>query len=271
MGDRMDQGAYATMTFERDGHVLTVRLRDSAELEGKDAEIHSELRWLFHDLRREREARAVVLTGSGDVFFGGLNDPVGALLWIRQAGLEVIDEERRIALGLIHDLLEVEIPIVVALNGDTTTLGTSIMLLCDAVFVADTAMISDPHVRIGVAAGDGGQFAWPMAVGPLLAKRYLLTGDPVDARRAADLGMVTDVCSPETVLEEATAFAHRLAGSAPLAIRYTKMAVNRFIKDVMRGAFEQGLDHELRTFTSEDMAEALTATREGRAPEFNGR
>ncbi|WP_246089888.1 hypothetical protein [Nonomuraea deserti] len=73
------------------------------------------------------------------------------------------------------------------------------------------------------------------------------------------------------VLPAATAFARRLAAGAPLAVRYTKMAVNRLLKDAMAGAIEQGLAHELLTFTSEDMVEALTAARDGRTPTFHGR
>lgn len=72
-------------------------------------------------------------------------------------------------------------------------------------------------MRIGVVVGDGGAAIWPMAMGPALAKRYLLTGDPVTASEAAHLGIVTHVCSLGEVLPEATAFAQRLAASAPLA------------------------------------------------------
>ncbi|MEU6710631.1 enoyl-CoA hydratase-related protein [Nonomuraea sp. NPDC046802] len=267
----MDTDAYTTMRFERTGQLLTVFFRDPVEANAPDLAIHEEVGRLFRDLREEREARAVVLTGSGHAFFTGLKDPVGSLLWQREQGLPVIDAGRQVAKRIIWDLLDVEIPIVAALNGDATGLGATIALFCDAIFMADTATIADPHVRIGVVAGDGGAAIWPMAMGPALAKRYLLTGDPVTASEAAHLGIVTHVCSLGEVLPAATAFARRLAAGAPLAVRYTKMAVNRLLKDTMAGAIEQGLSHELLTFTSEDMVEALTAARDGRTPTFHGR
>ena len=268
----MNVDGYTTMRFERRDRVLTVFLDNPAESErSDDAAVHDELGRLMRDLRDEREARAVVLTGSGKDFFTGLRDPAGSLLWQREAGLGVIDAGHQVARRLIWDLLDVEVPIVAALGGDASTLGATIAMSCDAIFMADTATLRDPHVQIGVVAGDGAAAIWPLAMGPALAKRYLLTGDPISAEDAARMGIVTHVCTRETVLAEATAFAERLAAAAPLAIRYTKMAVNKVVKDAIGGAFEQGLGHEMLTFMSDDMVEALTAARESRTPTFHGK
>lgn len=145
------------------------------------------------------------------------------------------------------------------------------MLSCDAVFMADTAALRDPHVQIGVVAGDGAAAIWPLTMGPALAKRYLLTGDPITADEAARIGIVTHVCTDDSLLPEATAFAERLAAGAPLAIRGTKMTVNKIVKDAIAGAFEQGLGYEMLTFMSDDMVEALTAARQSRTPTFRGK
>ncbi|MFC7327468.1 enoyl-CoA hydratase/isomerase family protein [Marinactinospora rubrisoli] len=164
-------------------------------MDAPDLAVHEEVGRLIHDLREERESRAAILTGSGQAFFTGLQDPVGSLLWQREQGLRVIDAGRQVAKRIVWDLLDVEIPIVAALNGDATGLGATIALFCDAIFMADTATIADPHVRIGVVAGDGGAAIWPMAMGPALAKRSLLTGDPVTASQAAHLGS-SRTCAP---------------------------------------------------------------------------
>lgn len=267
----MDTSGYTTMRFDVSERVLTVFLDDPAERDDPGAAWHEELARLFADLQRERDARAVVLTGSGATFFTGISDPAGALQAQRAAGVGVIEEGGQVARRLIHGLLDVNIPIVAALNGDTASLGATIALLCDAVFLADSARIWDPHVQLGVAAGDGAAVVWPLVVGPVLAKRYLLTGDALSADAAAQLGVATHVCPADTVVDEATAFAQRLAQSAPLAIRHTKTTVNQVIKQAIAGPFEQGLAHELITFTSDDMVEAVTARRDGRAPRFHGR
>ncbi|MGH8876355.1 MAG: enoyl-CoA hydratase/isomerase family protein [Stackebrandtia sp.] len=263
----MDTSGYLTMRFVRTERILTVYFGDPARMDAPDQAIHEELGRLFRDLRDEREARAVVLTGDGPGFFTGLKDPSGSLLWQREQGLAVIEAGRRVARGIVWDLLDVPIPVVAALNGDALGLGATIALLCDAVFISEAAVIADPHVRIGVAAGDGGAAIWPLIVGPVLAKRHLLTGDPVTAAEAARLGIATRVDPAGEVLAEASGFAGRLAAGPPLAVSYTKLAVNRLVKDSIAGAFEQGLDHEMLTFLSRDMAAALTDTE----PEFHGR
>ena len=121
-------------------------------------------------------------------------------------------------------------PIVAALNGPAVGLGASIALLCDVIFMADTASIADPHVRVGIVAGDGGTAIWPLVLGPARAKEFLLTGDKVDAATAERIGLVNHVVPAAELMDAARAFADRLAAGAPLALRYTKLAVNKWIK-----------------------------------------
>jgi enoyl-CoA hydratase len=150
-------------------------------------------------------------------------------------------------------------------------LGASIALLCDVIFMASSATIGDPHVRVGIVAGDGGTAIWPLAVGPALAKQYLLTGDPVTAADAERMGLINRAVPDDEVLAAALAFARRLAAGAPLAVRYTKIAVNKLIKDALNVSFDTATALEIVTFQSEDHAEALAALREKRKPVFRGR
>ena len=178
---------------------------------------------------------------------------------------------RRDAKQLIGDLLDVELPIVAAVNGPAMGLGASIALCCDVVFMADTATIGDPHVKVGLVAGDGGAALWPLALGPARAKQYLLTGDPLPAAEAERIGLVNRVVPAADLDREATAFATRLAAGAPLAVRYTKLAVNKLLKQALDTAFDVSTALELVTFRSEDHQEALAALREKRPPVFKGR
>ena len=150
-------------------------------------------------------------------------------------------------------------------------LGASIALLCDAGGMGESATIADPHVRVGIVAGDGGTVAWPMALGPMLAKRYLLTGDTVAAVDALRLGLVTKVVPDDEVDARALAFAQRLAAGAPLAVQYTKAAVNKLVKTALNDAFDIATALEVVTFQSHDHQEALAAIRERREPRFEGR
>jgi len=259
---------FASIRFERDGDVLRVVLdRPDDDLNAVDDRLHAELTALFPALRDEREARAVLLTGAGRGFSAG-----GDFDWfpdLQQPGR--LEDLRLDARRMIGDLLDVHLPIVCALNGHAMGLGATVALLCDVVFMAESARIGDPHVRVGIVAGDGGTVAWPLAVGPVRAKRYLLTGDPVPAVEAERLGLVNEVVPDDRLDETALAFAHRLAEGAPLAVQYTKQAVNALIKDALNTSFDQATALELLTFRSADHQEALAALRERRPPNFEGR
>jgi len=260
--------APTTLRIERVGPVLRVTIaHPTSALNAVDEALHHDLTQLFADLRRERDARAVVLTGQGRAFSAG-----GDFAWfpqLREPGR--MEALRQDAKQLIWDLVDVELPIVAALNGPAMGLGASIALLCDVVFMADTATIGDPHVKVGIVAGDGGAAIWPLLVGPARAKQYLLTGDPLSAAEAERIGLVNRVVPAAELDREAMAFAARLAAGAPLAVRYTKLAVNKLVKDALNVAFDTSTALELVTFQSEDHQEALAAIREKRPPVFKGR
>lgn len=261
------QSPFRTIRFERDGDVLIATIdRPGNDLNAVNEELHEDLTRLFRELKQETIARSVLLTGSGKAFSAG-----GDFAWfpeLQQPGR--MDALRRDAKQLIWDLLDVEIPIVAAVNGHAMGLGASIALLCDVIFMADTATLGDPHVRVGIVAGDGGTAIWPLAVGPALAKQYLLTGDPVTAADAERMGLVNRCVAAADLHATALAFARRLAAGAPLAVRYTKIAVNKLIKDALNISFDAATALELVTFRSDDHQEALAALRDKRKPRFTG-
>ncbi|MCP5044506.1 MAG: enoyl-CoA hydratase/isomerase family protein [bacterium] len=264
----LDPQSFQTLRFDRLGDVLRITLdHPSSKLNAVDALLHSELARLFRELKREDEARAVVLTGSGPAFSAG-----GDFDWFPSLDdTAKLDHLRRDAKQLIWDLLDVEIPIVAAINGHAIGLGASIALLCDTIFMAEGATIADPHVSVGIVAGDGGTVIWPLVLGPARAKRYLLTGDPLRAAEAESMGLVNQVLPPDRLQEESLAFAQRLAAAAPLAVRYTKLSVNKLVKDALNVAFDTSTALEIVTLQSEDHDEALAAIREKRPPRFTGR
>lgn len=267
MTRKVDTPAFHALEVERIGRVLKVTIaHPTSALNAVDERLHADLTQLFAWLRGESVARAVLLTGRGRAFSAG-----GDFDWFPTLKpTDRLDHLRHDAKQMIWDLLDVELPIVAALNGHAMGLGASIALLCDVIFMAEHATLGDPHVRVGLVAGDGGAVIWPLVLGPARAKEYLLTGDALSAVQAERLGLVNRVVASEQLEEESLAFARRLADGAPLAVRYTKMAVNKLIKDALATAFDYSTALELMTFKSEDHAEALAALREKRTPEFKG-
>jgi enoyl-CoA hydratase len=264
----IDPTRYQALRIERSDSILIVTIdHPSSALNAVDDLLHGELTRLFADLKRENEARAVLLTGSGRAFSAG-----GDFAWFPTlSDLERLEHLRRDAKQMIWDLLDVPIPLVAAINGPAVGLGASIALLCDTIFIAESAHVADPHVLVGIVAGDGGAAIWPLAVGPARAKQYLMTGDPIPAIEAERIGLVNQVVPDATLMEEATAFAQRLAAGAPLAVQYTKQAVNKQLKAALNVAFDTSTALEIVTFQSEDHKEALSALAERRKPVFKGR
>lgn len=261
-------GELSTIDVSRDGDVLVVTVdHPSSSVNAVDGTLHEELAALFPRLQAERDARAVLLTGRGKAFSAG-----GDFDWFPTLQDATALEHLRLdAKAMIWDLLDVHLPIVAAVNGHAMGLGASIALLCDVVFVSDGATIGDPHVSVGLVAGDGGTIAWPLALGPMLAKRFLLTGDRIGADEAVRLGLAHRAVPADDLHAEALAFAHRLAAGAPLAVQYTKAAINAWIKSTAAPSFDLAQAYEIVTFRSEDHQEALAALGEDRPPEFRGR
>jgi enoyl-CoA hydratase len=264
----LDNVPFDTLVVERIGPVVRVTIAHPRnELNSVDDALHRDLTLLFGMLRREVDARAAVLTGRGRAFSAG-----GDYAWFPSLDTPGrLHDLRRDAKQLIWDLVDIEIPVIAAINGPAIGLGASIALLCDVIIMADTATIADPHVRVGIVAGDGGTAIWPLLVGPARAKEYLMTGDPVPANEAERIGLVNRVVPAESLQDEAMALAVRLAAGAPLAIQYTKAAVNKLVKEALNISFDFAIGHELVTFMSEDHKEALAALRDKRPPRFEGR
>jgi enoyl-CoA hydratase len=259
---------FTTLELARVGDVLRVTIaHPTSALNAVDEALHRDLTALFAGLRHETEARAVLLTGRGRAFSAG-----GDFAWFPELrDPDRLEALRRDAKQLVWDLLDVELPIVAGVNGHAMGLGASIALLCDVIVMADTATIGDPHVRVGLVAGDGGAAIWPLAVGPARAKQYLLTGDSLSAPEAERIGLVNHVVPGAELERVAMEFATRLGAGAPLAVRYTKLAVNKLVKDALNVAFDTSTALELLTFKSEDHREALAALAEKRVPKFRGR
>lgn len=261
-------GAMETIRIERDGPILTATIdRPDSDLNAVGAQLHRDLWQLTRDLVTEGDARAVVLTGSGRAFSAG-----GDMSWFPELrSVEQLHALRREGKQIVWNLLDVEVPIVCALNGPAVGLGASIALLCDVVVMADSATIIDPHVQVGLVAGDGGAAIWPLLVGPLAAKRHLMLGDPLTADDALRYGIAAEVCPATDVGATARRWAERLAAQPPLALQGTKAAVNAQVKQALLASFDVSTALEIGTFHSADHVEAVASFTERRLGTYLGR
>jgi enoyl-CoA hydratase len=202
---------------------------------------------VLRDLARDREARAVVLTGAGSSFssggdisnFAARHEFENRFYWMREARL------------LVDELLRCHLPIVAAVNGPAVGLGCSIAIMCDLVVIADTAFVADPHVGVGLVAADGGALMWPLIVGHLKAKEYLLLGGRIPAEEAVRLGLANRVVPEADVRAEAMALAHRLAELPWQSVQETKRAINLHLQDAAQRIMPMATTAESESFNTD--------------------
>ena len=263
----MNYDTYKTLSFSYRHRILTVALNRPDKLNAVNALMHYELSRVFYDITIDDDTDIVVLTGAGRAFSAG-----GDLDWAEgmiddRAGWERTRvEAKRIVLGL----LDCEKPILAKLNGAAVGLGATVALLCDVIFAAESARIADPHVSVGLVAGDGGALIWPQLIGYARAKEYLMTGDRLTAQKAEAIGLINH-CVPDDELDATVdAFADRLAAGATRAIRYTKIAVNIGLRQIAHALMDASIAYESMTNQTADHREAVRAFIEKRPPEFTG-
>ena len=263
----MNHTDYRHLLIERHGKVLHATLNAPDKLNAIGFEMESELLRLFQDLRRDRDSAVVVLGGAGKAFSAG--GDLNRSLEIR-ADTALLKEEFDLARRFVNTLLDVEQPLIARIHGDAIGLGATLALLCDITVMSTDARIGDPHVRVGLVAGDGGAIAWPLLVGTARAKQYLLGGDLLGAAEAQQIGLV-NFCVPPAELDTLVErWAQRLANGARNAIQWTKATLNLALKAQAAQVLDAGLAYEIASLQSADHLEAVRAFQEKRAPRFTG-
>jgi enoyl-CoA hydratase len=264
----MDHTGYEQLLIERRGAVLRVTLNAPDKLNAIDIAMESELLRLFQDLRRDRATRVVVLTGAGRAFSAG-----GDLQHnLRLLGdLAMIRQEFDLARRFVNTLLDVEQLLIARIHGDAVGLGATLALLCDLTVMAETARIGDPHVRVGLVAGDGGAVAWPLLVGYARARRYLLGGELIGAGEAERIGLVSHCVAPAELDATVERWAERWAQGPRHALQGTKATLNLGLKAQATQVLDAGLAYEMVSLQASDHREAIEAFIAKRAPQFDPR
>jgi enoyl-CoA hydratase len=261
-----DYSCYQTLKIDAADQVATVTLNRPEVLNAVNPQMHSELEGLFAEIAYDDDINAIVFTGAGRAFCAGGD--------VKSMDSRVREGIRRIPLRgakrLVQNMLEVEQPIIGAINGDAIGLGATLALFCDIVIADEKARFGDPHIKVGLVAGDGGGVIWPLLVGVARAKEFLLTGDLIGATEAERIGLVNRVVPPGQAYTEGLALAKRLAAGPTRAIRWTKLSLNKRLKDEVNLVLDASLAVETLSMATEDHREAARAFVEKRPPRFTG-
>jgi len=260
---------YKLLSLTREGRVLTITMNRPELLNAVSHALHEEMARVFFEAADDTESDVIVLTGAGKAFSAG-----GDFDWLekqvkgdRVPFVHEAKSMRRIVMGV----LDCPKPIIAKVNGDAMGFGASIALLCDVVIAADHAKFADPHVKLGLVAGDGGALIWPQLIGFAKAKHYLLTGDAIDAVEAERINLISFAVPAAELDAYVDKYTQKLARGAQTAIRYTKSVTNIALRQLFSSVFEAGVAYEGLTTYTADFGEAVHAVLEKRRPEFTGK
>jgi enoyl-CoA hydratase/carnithine racemase len=253
-----------TIKVDRGAGIVTVTLNRPEKKNAANAAMWDELLRVFSEIRDRSDDRVLIITGAGDGFCSGadLTDPESRkahpLAWMRHIG--------EVALAL-HRL---PIPTIAKVNGVAAGAGCNLALGCDLVVAAESARFTEIFARRGLSLDFGGSWLLPRMIGLHKAKELAFFGDIIDARAAAELGVVNRVVPDDELDGFVAGWAERLAEGPPLALSMTKKLLN----DGLGVGFDQALEDEARSqainLVSADAAEALAAFLEKRTPRFRG-
>ncbi|HVV08171.1 enoyl-CoA hydratase/isomerase family protein [Amycolatopsis sp.] len=242
------------LLIEDRGAVRIVTLNRPEALNATNEALHDALIAVWRHLADDPAVRAVVLTGAGRAFSAGGDMEHFVEVWADRAlRRKEIDGARR----LLTEMIDFPLPVVAAVNGAAVGLGCNLAVCSDIVLMAESAFIADPHVGVGLTAADGGAPTWPLLMGMLRAKEYLLTSERIPADQAVALGLANRVVPDGELMDQAIALAEKLAKQPPQAVQSTKRALNMHLKRAVAGVLEYALGEEFASFDTPEHQEIV--------------
>ena len=259
--------AFASLRFSRpaDG-VLDIVMSTPGKLNAAGHEMHRDLAEVWNEVDRDPDTRVAVIRGEGKAFSsGGDLDLVADMADDFAVRVRVLKEAR----DLVYNVINCSKPVVSAMHGPAVGAGLVVGLLADVSIAARSARIIDGHTKLGVAAGDHAAIVWPLLCGMAKAKYHLLICEPLSGEEAERIGLVSLCVDDDDLLDTAYAVAGRLAAGSQSAIRWTKYALNNWLRSA-GPAFDTSLALEFMGFGGPDVHEGIAALRDKRPPRFTG-
>ena len=263
---------YQTLKITRRGHnnaVLDIQMRavgpgGNGKLPTSGHAGHWELSEIWRDVGADDAVRCAVLRGDGLGFSGG-----GDLALVQDMADDFAVRSRvwKEARDLVYNIINCDKPIVSAMHGPAVGAGLVAGLLADISIATKTAKIFDGHTRLGVAAGDHAAIVWPLLCSMAKAKYYLLLCEPISGEEAERIGLVSLAVEDDELLARAYAVADKLAAGSQTAIRWTKYALNNWLRQAGPN-FDTSLALEFMGFGGPDVREGVASLRERRVPKF---
>jgi enoyl-CoA hydratase len=251
---------------ERRGAVALLTLARPDVLNALDAQLLGALLAQAGALGADEGVRAVVITGEGRAFCAGAD--IAAMRRMSPLEAEAFSRLGHGALGALESL---PVPTLAAVNGFALGGGCELALACDFVYASAKARFGQPEVKLGLIPGFGGTTRLTRRVGAAWAKELVLSGEPIPAELAREIGLANRVFEPDALLPAALEIAEAIAARGPVAVRQAKRVIQEGADADVRVAHALEQQAFALTFASADRAEGIDAFLEKRDPKFGGR
>jgi enoyl-CoA hydratase/carnithine racemase len=254
----------------RDGAVVTLTMNQPATrnaLTGNTAV--EEFVQACEAVRLDTSVRCIIITGAGPVFCSGGNVKDMQRFFAQDLKPDVIREEYRNGIQrLPKALLNLDVPVIAAINGPAIGAGLDLTCMCDIRIAADNATFAESFVRVGIVPGDGGAWLLPRAVGMSKASEMAFTGEALTAAEALACGLVSRVVAPDNLMAEARKLADKIAANPGAVLRMTKRLLREGERSSLESLLELSAGYQAIAHKTDAHKEAVTAFIEKRAPKF---
>lgn len=257
---------FQMIEIEQKEKVGIIRLNRPEALNALNRQLLRELDTAVKQLAEDSCVSVLVITGSGKAFVAGAD-----ISEMKDLGG---DEGRKFGMlgqKIFREIESMEKPVIAAVNGFALGGGCELAMSCDLRIASSKAKFGQPEVGLGITPGFAGTQRLPRLVGIAKAKELIYTGDMIDAIEAERIGLVNKVVEPELLMDEVLALANRIAEKAPLAVGYSKLAINRGIETDVDTGTQIEADLFGLCFASTDQKEGMGAFLEKRKPSFQGK
>ncbi len=254
------------LEIKNEGTICTLVINNPDSLNALNSNILSELDEALEFIAQNSENRVLIITGAGRSFVAGADI----------SEMCTMNEEEGVEFGkrgsaIFRKIETYPIPVIAAVNGFALGGGCELAMSCDIRFASDKAKFGQPEVTLGITPGFSGTVRLTKIAGAGIAKEMIFTGKIVDAFEALRIGIVNKVTSPDDLIPEVTELAKKIALNAPVAVRYSKRAINKAVDLDTESASVYENSKFGECFKTEDQKEGMSAFLEKRKPIFNNR
>lgn len=257
---------YQYLIVDQQDNVLIIRLNVPEKRNALILEMRHELLRVLERAEEDENVRCIVLTGEGKAFSAG-----GDLSSLKE--LKPLEGRKRLQSShpLIMKLLEIEKPIIAAVNGPAAGAGFSLALLCDLIIASEQAFFIQSFVNVGLIPDFAAMHFLPKLVGMHKAKELMFLGERISAAEAQEIGIVNRVVPADSLLDETLKLANKLAEKAPVSIGMMKKIMNQHLNRDVKVLLELEAQGQEICFQTEDFQEGARAFFEKRPPRFQGK